>query len=753
MPEDLATDTPDGSPRLRARDLLAVSLVFLACALIASYPLVWHLSTKIVGSLHDPLQHLWIMRWYRTCLLEGRSPVICPELQYPTGAPLGLFSPLHLQSMLFIPLSLATGNDVLSFNLVWLAAMTTTGLGTFVLTFQAVRNRPCAAFAGMLAMYSTPMLLHGRAHLELITLGGFPLFLAAWMRFVDRPSRRAMIAAAGLFVIVALSAAYYVVFATIPAAMYVLWRASGEGRGAVLWIATRIRPLAGFAMISLPLLVLTFWNHIWAHAHGYASERSLAEFDAYNAPPWTFVTPTVMHRLGAFLPADVYAAAGLKQTMGERASYLGVVTAGLVFLAAWRRERFARRGFLWLALGSFVVLAWGSSIKAGSWEIGLPSGWLRRHAPLFPMLRVPARFNLFVGVVAAVIAAAGLKGLLARLSRNSLRVVVYLGLVAAAMADLLLFPFPVETVPPIPPGYREILARDPSAAFVEVPQYPSTGSPLYSAAGFWQSIHRGRTNAGYSGNGNTPMDALVTYNSPFFVVRFEDPAFLADPGWTSIDIVGGADFLDYAWLYLQQNGYRYIVVHRWEGYADGYPRKLDRLAALLEPARTYEDAQMTIYDRDRLPKPDGPAILTAEGWRVAVQGRSIRAVGKTSKLAVFSPDASRPVTIALNASAFRSPKTARLVSEGRELARWTIVPDREFRTYRTPPIFLPEGISSLSLECDAEETPKKHYEYAQETDSRPYSLRVAGLTISSETDRPEPPTRQVAAQPRPHVSR
>ena len=33
-----------------------------------------------------------VMRWFRTCLLEGRSPFLCSDLQYPVGAPLSATS-------------------------------------------------------------------------------------------------------------------------------------------------------------------------------------------------------------------------------------------------------------------------------------------------------------------------------------------------------------------------------------------------------------------------------------------------------------------------------------------------------------------------------------------------------------------------------------------------------------------------------------------------------------------------------------
>src|SRR5262249_20998963 len=89
----------------------------------------------------DALQHLWVMRWYKTCLFEGRWPLLCPEIQHPVGAPLGNFSPLHLQSLLYLPLSLLSGSDILCYNLVWLTGLLLTGLGTSLLAWRVVRDR------------------------------------------------------------------------------------------------------------------------------------------------------------------------------------------------------------------------------------------------------------------------------------------------------------------------------------------------------------------------------------------------------------------------------------------------------------------------------------------------------------------------------------------------------------------------------------------------------------------------------------
>ena len=115
---DISTNTKPvdpgepSTPRLGWKAVAIAGVLYAICASLATWPRILWFQTAL-PTLGDPLQHLWIMRWYKTCLLEWRSVVICSEIQYPIGAPLGCFSPLHFQSLLYIPLSFAIKNDVL----------------------------------------------------------------------------------------------------------------------------------------------------------------------------------------------------------------------------------------------------------------------------------------------------------------------------------------------------------------------------------------------------------------------------------------------------------------------------------------------------------------------------------------------------------------------------------------------------------------------------------------------------------------
>src|SRR5262249_14394430 len=125
---------PSESGRLPAWRFLSFALAsYLACVSVATYPAVLHLGSRL-PALSDPLEHLWIMRWHKACLLEGRTPFVCTDIQYPVGGPLGYFPPIHVSNIIYIIISSISTNDIFCYNFIWLAALLAVGVGTLVLT-------------------------------------------------------------------------------------------------------------------------------------------------------------------------------------------------------------------------------------------------------------------------------------------------------------------------------------------------------------------------------------------------------------------------------------------------------------------------------------------------------------------------------------------------------------------------------------------------------------------------------------------
>ena len=684
-----------------------IVLLYAGVLAVATYPTVLSLGSTTPDRWDVP-QHLWVMRWYKTCLLEGRRPWICPEVQYPAGGPLGNFSPLHLQALLYLPMSFVIRNDVLCYNLLWIGGLLLTGLGTAVLCAYVVRDWRCAAFGGALGMLSGPMMVHAGGHLELIYLGGFPLFLTAWMRFVDRPTAgRAALAAAG-YVVLAMCAAYFMVFAIFPAALYAVWAACREGRRGVLpWVRSRVPWMCGWAALALPALALLFGGHIWAAAHGYSAERGWAEFERFGAPVWAYVAPTPLHAMSGPVAVvaewatgrrfDSYQALG--SDAGERSAYLGVVTLGLMAYAAVTRAGGRRLGYIWATFGLLVVLSLGASQTVFGYRLSLPAGWLWSTFPPMRFTRVPARICLFAAVVAAVPAAAGLRRLLATLRGARSRGAVFAGLAVLAVADLARFGFPRETPAPMPGCYEFVRKTDPKATLLEMPYEGSGGSVLNAACTYWQARHRLTTTAGYSGQRNLVQDERIGFSSPVEVELLRKPGYLDDPRAVRVDIGGPVDFHDYLWLYMTAHKLDYLVVHKW--WAEG-PEDVGRLArvmSLLEDGRVFEDGASAVYARARLRRPSGPVQMTLGGWPGRREVEDVRwgAPLGTARVAVYSPGIAAPMDFQMRMSAMGRPRSVGLFEGGRELARWTVEGER-FRDYTAPELRLAEGVHELTVE-------------------------------------------------------
>lgn len=730
-------DTPTG-PRWPGWGTTLLALAGYTGALaVATRPVFTTFTTALPGPLGDPLQHLWIIRWSRSCLLAGRPPFFCPDVQIPVGAPLGLFSPMTLQTALFTALGSVLRNEVLIYNLIWLFGLLGTGMGTYLLAWFVLRDRGAAVFAGLAGVLSTPLMMHAQGHLELIQLGALPVFLVAWVRFVDRPSPARLLAAWGAFALLGASAAYFVVLTPFPAAWYVAWRvyeSSRRGAGAWPWLRPRVVPLAAFAGSVVPVLFALFSPQVWAASHGFALTRSWAEFEWNGAPVWGYAVPTTLHGLGRLLPWCPDPGRGADGAKAfETASYLGVVPLGLIAYALARRVRFPRSGYWWSVFALLVVLSMGATARWGRLRVDLPGSLLWSVFPPFRLIRVPARFNLPACVVAAVLAAAGLRDLLGRLPRGWARAAAWCAAVLLTAADLAVSPFMTSRPPGSPAGYALLDRVAPGASVLDAPLVGSAaGHPLPAVCAYWQSRRGGRTTAGYSGVANVRFDHLMVHGSPFGARELADPAYLADPTRQTFGVVTDVPFLDYAWLYLTAHEIDHVVLHHWPGSVHQYLVRFERLDAVLAGAKIYGDAATTVFARARLPMPSGPIVLCGEGWRSRPgwPGPLTRVTFPDAQIIAYSPGPGRDLTFRLRASAFRAPRAVRLLSGGVELARWRVEPGAP-RTYLSPPFRLPEGLHHLTLATDGAARPRAHRE-AFDDGLTPYSLRVTEIGLRSD---------------------
>ena len=732
----MATDSspPDlknlGGPRISLhpgwRWLAGSAVFYMLCLTLATWPAVPKMGSELPSRV-DPLAHIWTMRWNKSCLMAGRLPFHCPDIQYPVGAALGTLPPMHFQTLLYIPLSLVFSNDILCYNLIRTFVFLLAGIGTLLLIWHVVHDRWVATLGGMMAMLSQPMLFFSQAELEQITVGWFPIFMIAWMRWVDRPSGRGLAVSASLYLLVAMSAPYFGVFTIFPASLYVAWRwvgATRTGEGFWNWYRERAFWFGGFAIITAPGMIMLFSNQIWALRHGFNLQRPDGEFYICRAPFWGYLTPAPLNRLSQWLPFESFK----MNEIGLVPSYLGVVTLNLIVYAAINRVKFARRGYWWTAFLMLLILSLGAHTWIGGYDVTLPAAWLKKYFIGFRMIRVPARFNLFAAIGAAVVASAGLHHLLSRFRTTGVRMTVLGILGVVALLDLSDIHYGTATVPPIPPCYAAILKDDPAATFVDVPHFNAGSFNLPSLAAYWQSIHGAKTTAGYTAFANSQADNLTYYNSPFNAFRLTQPDYLLNFPNEHFELVN-SDFRSYVWLYLTANKIRYVVFHHTPEAFPEFPIYPQRTEALLQDALVYSDSQTSVFDREKLGKPIRPVYLYDQGWgnRVDRKGNLAIMVGQVGRVMVYNPDPDQALTLTLDAAAHRTPKQVVLRVDGAELTHWRMTP-KATGLYVTPSFKLTQGLHELTLNSDGMAKPSLS-DANIPGDKTPFSLWVSGIGL------------------------
>ncbi|MEP7012861.1 MAG: hypothetical protein ABJC13_21265 [Acidobacteriota bacterium] len=738
------------------RTVLAAAGLYLGVLVAIGFRVFARFGSVLPATLADPLQHLWILRWYESCLKAGRLPFLAPDVMFPVGAPLGLFSPLHLQALIWNLVGWALPSDFARYNLLWALGFLITAAGGFYLSWRLLRDRTAAVFGGLLCLLATPVTLHALGHLELIYVGVLGFFLLGWTEFVERPRGRSLAVAVGTYVLVSASAAYFAVMATIPAALFVIWSGVRALRtGFWAWLRARMVWLLAFAGIAAVALAILFSSQLWAKSHGFQGQRGRIEFTRYWAPLWGYFMPTPQQALEPLLPWHPYQDAEFGQTGTERSSYLGIVPLLLMGYAASRKAKFANSGFFWAAFALSVVLSLGAFRPYHLEPVWLPADWLWRIFPPMRDLRVPARFNLFAAVLGSLLAAAGLSRLLRKIERPRLRQFVIVGAFAATLLDLAPSAYPGVVPPPMPDLYRRIVARDPKATFHEAPFFGTRGLFLPSATAYWQLDHRGRTSGGYSGMINAALEEKVGFPSPFFARNLSFPSYLAEPEHQFFDVVR-ADAHDYVWAFLHYNGFRYAVVYTDPAYFSDLRGSVEALPPLLAPAEIDRNSAAIAYAADRLPQPNRAVLVPAEGLRNRQpwRGRWAARMGRHATFALYNPTPEVPIVFRLGATSFIASHSARVTlyrSEARGVGGAPVAASPSggevviqlranpvfYRWFTSDAFLAPKGWSEIRIDA-MDETPQDPERAQWGTDRLPISLLIAAVEIVGPDEAPSP---------------
>ncbi|MCC6163185.1 MAG: hypothetical protein IT182_07530 [Acidobacteria bacterium] len=480
----------DDAPSRRAIALTGV--LFVALALLHTWPLVTAPSTLSRTDSADGLLNQWILGWVAHALVTHPLSLFDANIFYPEPRTLAFSEHLVVPALFSAPVVWVGGSPVLAYNVTLWCGLALTGLAMALVVRRWTGDWYAAIAAGSLAAFNTDTLTR-MAHIQAMHLEFLPLALLALDDVVRRGSRRDAVRLGLWSALQMLCSGYLLVMTAIALIAGAIARI-GEWTGQQ-W-RTRMPLLAGAALGAV-LLVSPFLYQYYEVRQDQGLTRSVDEVQRYAGTWLNFVAT------GARVHYETWNAPLYRDA--NSAAFPGAVPWGLALLAigsglAWRDAR-AR---MWLAIGiAGAALSFGPSLPGYT--------FLYDTIPVLQGIRAVARFALLPLLAVGVVGAFGLAGWRAHLmASRRVRAAHIVGALVVVAVNVENARVPMAFVPfeGIPAVYKA-LADVPHAVVAELP-FPEpervavNATAVHASVAHWKPLLNG-----YSGY--TPRSYVEHY--------------------------------------------------------------------------------------------------------------------------------------------------------------------------------------------------------------------------------------------------
>lgn len=384
--------------------------VYLAAAMILTWPLAAHLTTRLgaVEGAGDPYLNLWILGWGMQAWLGDPASVFSgrvfdANIFHPASGTLTFSDHLLLQSLLLSPLYAATGNLALCYNVLLIGSIALSGAAMHVLA-RGVTGSDRAAYIAGLAWACWPYRTAHFLHLQLQSLYFLPLALLALHRVAAARRWRDALALGVLTALQAISSVYYGVMSAIAIAVgagSLAWT-TGQWRGRRYW--TRVAGAAAIAALLIAPVVWPYWITQQREGFGrnlFEAVQNSATLQSYTQVPHENL---VYGANGVMLPRAPEAGQRDKRH-NEHQMFPGLVLMALAafgLVTGWRTDR-------WPAVATALAVAVvGLVLSLGPEGVAAVYETAARIVFGFHAIRAPARFAVLLMLGASLLAAIGL---------------------------------------------------------------------------------------------------------------------------------------------------------------------------------------------------------------------------------------------------------------------------------------------------------------------------------------------------------
>lgn len=390
----------------RSLEHITALVVYLSASiLLLGLPIRFDWYNKIAGTgSTDPMVFLWwFARWAR--VLSGHSGLLYTHLIWaPIGQNIAWTTCIP---GLAIPLSGFTlaGGPILSFNIAVVTAPALAATGLYLTCREIGLPWGAAVFGGWLFGFSSYEFAQLLGELNLAVVWALPFVLWSFLlRLHGRIGRKSFVASSAAllafqFCVSSEIFATAIVFSVIAMTLAVLSPALLESAPR---LKSTILESGAVALCSL-IILAPYLYAMLAPASGHLQKAIGISPSDVMADPLNFVIPTDVLWLGTrvFGPLGSELAAG----MSDKDAYLGLPLIGIMVSYAREFGLASKPRYILVVFVTFAILSLGPRLRILGQITPVIEPWMIfMHLPLIGKA-LPARFALYVSMVAAIIAA------------------------------------------------------------------------------------------------------------------------------------------------------------------------------------------------------------------------------------------------------------------------------------------------------------------------------------------------------------
>lgn len=447
-----------------------VLLIYFGIAVGITWPLVPHLSTHFPGGSQDTFVHYWNGWWVKRSLAAGQSPYYTSYLYYPTGMDLTYHNFAWISIIPWAMLESVLGK-LAAYNLSILINLALCGFGAFLLAYELTNDRRAAFLAGLIYQ-SWPFRLSQPDHPNLISTQWIPLFMLFLIRTMRQGKWRNAVLTGVFLALTGYTRWQQLIPAAIAGGIYFLCTLPDQYTSWRRWLPALLLA-GGIALLALtpPLLLLI-------EQQRSAPADVVVEDDETNFQTdlMAYITPSRSHPVFESFTQSAYERYYSHRSESRRfAAYVGVTTLALAVLGVWKTRR---SSLPWVAIAlGLILLALGPILRInGQTYPGVPMPY-RLAARLYVprLMRVPDRFNMFLALPVAMLAACGVPYLLTYVQQRSRRRDHWISLaLSCLLGGMILFeylpvPFPLRH-PQISAFYHQLSVEPGDFAVLNLPK-------------------------------------------------------------------------------------------------------------------------------------------------------------------------------------------------------------------------------------------------------------------------------------------